>query len=118
LTESALPFMLESFTYYHNHGELRPRMGNQDPWAAPVGAYRAFGGDNWVAIAVRTDRQWQALADVAGIDTGLGRTQAERVQNRGAIDERVEAWTSARGPYEAVRSLQAAGVPAAPILHN
>ncbi|HKS92406.1 MAG TPA: CoA transferase, partial [Tepidiformaceae bacterium] len=39
LTESAIPFMLESFTHYASTGELMPRRGNADPDAAPSGAY-------------------------------------------------------------------------------
>ena len=118
LTESALPFFLESFTHYHQHDEPRPRMGNIDPWDAPIGAYRSFGSDSWIAIAVRTDEQWNSLAKVAGIDESLGRNSAARCANRQVIDHDLEAWTQNHDQYEAVRLLQAVGVAAAPILHN
>jgi crotonobetainyl-CoA:carnitine CoA-transferase CaiB-like acyl-CoA transferase len=118
LTESALPFMLEAFTYYHNHGELRPRMGNLDPWAAPTGAYRTFGSDDWIAVAVRSDDHWLALCECSGIDAAIGSTVEGRLGNRAEIDARLQEWAAARTQYEAVRELQAAGVPAAPILHN
>lgn len=118
LTESALPFMLEAFTYYHNHGELRPRMGNRDPWDAPVGAYRSYGIDDWIAIAVRSDEEWANLCAVTAIDRTLGSTREARLANHDAIDEALEVWTRQRPQYAAVEALQAAGVVAAPILHN
>ncbi|MGH2598674.1 MAG: CoA transferase, partial [Dehalococcoidia bacterium] len=43
LTESAMPFMLESLTYFQEHGLLIPRRGNADPCHAPVGASRCAG---------------------------------------------------------------------------
>lgn len=118
LTESALPFMLEAFTYFHNHGELRPRMGNRDPWDAPVGAYRSFGGDDWIAIAVRSDDEWANLCAATGIDPSLGATRGARLANQDAIDEALGDWARQRPQYAAVEALQAAGVVAAPILHN
>ena len=118
LTESALPFMLESFTYYHNHGELRPRMGNRDPWDAPVGAYRCYGADDWVAVAVRSDEEWASLCCATGIDPSIGATREARLANQDAIDAALEAWTRQQPQYAGAEALQAVGVAAAPILHN
>lgn len=118
LTESALPFMLESLVYVQEHGELMPRTGNADPRHAPTGAYPCAGMDDWLAIAVRTDQQWQRLCAVAGIDAATYACAADRVAAREGIDARVSAWTRTQSQYEAARQLQARGVPAAPILHN
>ncbi|MBN9494604.1 CoA transferase, partial [bacterium] len=86
LTESAIPFMLESFTHYAATGELMPRRGNIDPDAAPTGAYRCAGADDWVAIAVRTDAQWTALCSAAGLTCDPSWSNAERIQHRAEID--------------------------------
>lgn len=118
LTESAMPFMLESIVYYQEQGALFPRRPNYDPDAAPTGAYRCFGTDEWVAIAVRTDEQWAALCRATGIDGDAHSTMAERVRERAAVDALVSAWTATQDQYECVRTLQGARVPAAPILHN
>lgn len=118
LTESALPFMIESLAYYGEHGENMPRRGNAEPDAAPTGAYRCAGTDEWVAIAVRTDEAWRSLCAATGMAAEEFPTGAARVTARAAIDERLSAWTRAREQYACVRLLQAAGVAAAPILHN
>jgi crotonobetainyl-CoA:carnitine CoA-transferase CaiB-like acyl-CoA transferase len=118
LAESAMPFMLEAFAYYNEHGSPMPFRGNSDPWAAPTGAYKCFGPDDWMAIAVRTAEQWRALCSVAGIDVAIGEDIEQRLKNRDTIDRQVEQWTGDLTQYECVRLLQSLGVPAAPILHN
>jgi len=118
LTESAIPFMLESLVYYQERGELLPRRGNAEEASAPTGAYPCAGGDHWMAIAVRTDEQWQALCRVMGLDATLYPSASSRVAARAAINAQLSAWTREQDQYECVRALQAQDVPAAPILHN
>jgi len=118
LVESAMPFMLQSFTQFQQTGELMRRDGNCEANDAPTGAYRCFGTDAWIALAVRTEAQWRALADVSGIDGSLGATKADRLVNREVIDAKLGEWSAGLDQYECVRLLQSAGVPAAPILHN
>ena len=95
-----------------------PRRGNIEPADAPTGSYPVTGRDDWIAIAVRTDEQWRALCDLAGLDDLASLDAAARVARREEIDERLSEWTSPLTRFEAVRELQARGVPAASILHN
>ncbi|MGH2603127.1 MAG: CaiB/BaiF CoA transferase family protein [Dehalococcoidia bacterium] len=107
------------------NGRPSSRIGNAagELPAAPHGVYRCapdpdprVGDDAWVAIAVETDAQWQALcdaidaADLAADETlatiAGRRAQAER------IDATIETWTRQRTPWEAMEALQAVGVPA------
>lgn len=118
LTESAMTFMVAAFAHVHDHGGSMPRLGNIEPADAPTGAYPVDGRDDWVAIAVRTDEQWRALCGVAGLDDLASLDAPARVSRREEIDERLSVWTKPRTRFEAVRELQAAGVPAASILHN
>ena len=118
LTESALTFMVEAFAHYQEHGANLPRRGNVEPDDAPTGAYRVAGRDDWIAIAVRTDAQWRALCSVAAIDDLADLERAGRVSRRPEVDARVRDWAATQSQFESVRLLQAAGVPAARILHN
>jgi crotonobetainyl-CoA:carnitine CoA-transferase CaiB-like acyl-CoA transferase len=118
LIEVTLPYLVLSLAQYQSTGAVIPRRGNADPDAAPTGAYPTDGADEWVAVAVRTDEQWQALCAVTGLDVGLGKTVADRVAARAAIDAAVAGWTSTVSQTAAAHLLQAAGVPAAPILKN
>jgi crotonobetainyl-CoA:carnitine CoA-transferase CaiB-like acyl-CoA transferase len=83
---------------------------------APQGVYRALGDDEWVAISVRDDADWQALGRAMGDpawhgDAALSTAEGRR-ERHDEIDARIEAWTSQRGAREVEGLLQEAGVPA------
>ena len=53
------------------------RLGNALATCAPSGVYRCAGEDEWIAIEVHTERQWQSLATLApraGCRTIVSRT--------------------------------------------
>lgn len=117
MSDVVLSQMGPAFIEYFLNGRTPERLGNRSPSAAPNGAYPCAGSDAWVAIAVETDAQWQALCGVVD-DAELCRAEYRdvigRVRHRDAIDERLSAWTRARTPVEATEALQRVGVPAAP----
>jgi crotonobetainyl-CoA:carnitine CoA-transferase CaiB-like acyl-CoA transferase len=85
---------------------------------APHGIYRAAGDDEWVAIACRSDADWQAC--VAAIDQDWARELcwdrlAGRLEGQHEIDAKLNEWCGARGKFDVQRLLQAAGVPAAAV---
>jgi crotonobetainyl-CoA:carnitine CoA-transferase CaiB-like acyl-CoA transferase len=109
-----------AFVDWSMHGIERPRRGNRHPSFAPQGVYRAQGDDEWVAISVRDDGEWQALGRALGAPAWHGAAELASTAGRRArhdeIDAQIEAWTSQRGAREAERALQAVGVPAAAVL--
>jgi crotonobetainyl-CoA:carnitine CoA-transferase CaiB-like acyl-CoA transferase len=104
LVDGALAVAAEQVLEFQRTGEVLGRRGNRGPWASPQGVYPTAGGDEWVAIAVETDAQWEALRAVAGVADGLGRDDAD-----GAI----AAWTTGRTAAAAEARLLDVGVPAA-----
>ena len=90
------------------------------PRMAPHGIYRCADNDewddNWVAIAVRDDADWRALCRVMRLGDLASDDELADVDGRIArhdeIDARIEAWTRARTPMQAMEALQDAGVPA------
>ena len=90
------------------------------PSMAPHGIYRCAANDewddNWVAIAVRNDEDWLALCRVLRLGDLASDDELANVDGRIArhdeIDARIEAWTRARTPMQAMTALQDAGVPA------
>ena len=42
------------------------RMGNRSPYAAPQNLYACQGEEEWLAIAVATDEQWEGLLEALG----------------------------------------------------
>ena len=118
LIEAALPFMLLGFSQLHATGSLLRAAGNGEPWDAPTGAYPTGSSDDWIALAVRTDEQYAALAALANIDHALIGDRHFRASKRSEIDRHLTEWTRQFDQMECVRLLQGARIPAAPILHN
>jgi crotonobetainyl-CoA:carnitine CoA-transferase CaiB-like acyl-CoA transferase len=86
------------------------------PPASPGGAYRAAGDDKWIVISCRTEAQWLSLVGVMGEPKWCRdprfATLESRVANADELDRLLEEWTCGLERYEAMRMLQAAGVPA------
>ncbi|HEY6598726.1 MAG TPA: CoA transferase, partial [Pseudomonadales bacterium] len=102
--EAALHFVAPAVSAYLDAGIVPVAHGNRDATMAPHGVYPARGVDRWVAIAVRTDAQWQQLARHAELhefaaDPALatfdGRKRAEH-----RIDAVLGAWTRDRDAHD------------------
>jgi len=120
--ESALHFLTPALLDYTVNGRCQERMGNSDAHLAPHGVYPAAGTDRWLAIAVSTDAQWQALCDVMG-RSALGHdprfaTPAARLEHREALDTLLTVWTQEHDAHVAEAALQARGVPASAVQNS
>jgi benzylsuccinate CoA-transferase BbsF subunit len=98
------------------NGTAPLRHGNRSAVFAPQGVYRCAGTDEWCAISVETDEQWQALIKAMGqeywgSDSRLS-TLVDRMRHHDEIDRKIEAWTQPLHNTEVERRLKAAGVPA------
>ncbi|MCT9077459.1 CaiB/BaiF CoA-transferase family protein [Streptomyces fulvoviolaceus] len=126
MVDAALNVAAEQVIEYSAYGALLERAGNRGPAAAPQNLYPTadtdeFGGkDSWVAIAVATDGQWEALRDALGrpdwaMDPDLSTADGRRTHHDD-IDERLTAWCRERGADEIVDRLWPAGVPVGKVL--
>ena len=110
--EASLHFLGPEILDHQVNGRSVTRIGNRSRFAAPQGGYRCGGEDEWVAIAVETDEQWQALCTVVpGLDADAYPANEDRLAAHDQIDAALTAWTETRAPEEAASLLQAAGVP-------
>ncbi|MEJ2087919.1 MAG: CoA transferase [Gammaproteobacteria bacterium] len=93
------------------------RLANDDPTMYPHDVYPCDEDDQWVAIAVRGDGEWRALATELGrldlADLGL----AERRVAASEIQQAIAAWTRVRSAPEAEALLQRAGVPSHAVMN-
>ena len=111
--EASLHFLGPEILDLQVSGHSVSRLGNRSRFTAPESCYPAAGEDQWVAIAVETDAQWQALLGASGIQAPAGTdTNAGRLAHHDAIDEVLSAWTKTKPPREIMAMLQAVGVPA------
>ena len=93
-----------------------PGNRSRHPAVAPHNSFRCKGDDRWCVISVSNEEQWSAFARAIGEpewtrDKRFTDNDA-RVRHQDELDELIERWTSRRTPYEAMETLQAAGVPA------
>ena len=114
--ESALNYLAPQLIDHNVSGRIVTRAGNRSETSAPHNAYPCAGEDQWCAIAVETDEQWQALRHAIG-DPDWARderylTARARLDDQEAIDGHISEWTRDKPPEEVMRLLQDAGVPA------
>ena len=99
-------------------GKTPVPMGNANFTASPSGAFRT--ADGLVNIAANKQEQFEAVARVVGLpdlasDPRFAKRQ-DRLDNRAALTEALETALAARTSAEWVAALNAAGVPAGPVL--
>jgi benzylsuccinate CoA-transferase BbsF subunit len=116
MIESSSNFLAEMVMGYTMNGVLGERLGNRDKIMAPHGCYRCRGNDEWVAIAVGSQAEWQAFVKAIGSPEWAAKEEfvdeISRRQNQDELDKGVEAWTRRYHQYEVMEILQKAGVAA------
>ncbi len=90
-------------------------IGNASASIAPHGCYPCNGDDRWCVIATENEAQWMALAKALGMDVEDNprfKSNADRLENRVALDDIISNWTKAQDAFAVRNELQKAGVPA------
>ncbi|OLP03980.1 acyl-CoA hydratase [Mycolicibacterium porcinum] len=100
-------------------GQVPDRVGNRHREFAQ-GVYPTATADDWVAVSVRDDADWAAVAEILGrpelVNDGRLATAQQRQANHDAFDDVVSAWTRGRAAGDVVAALTARGVPAERVL--
>jgi benzylsuccinate CoA-transferase BbsF subunit len=114
--EVAASIIGEYYLDYSINHRVAKKVGNRDPYAAPCNAYRCKGQDQWCAITVFTNDEWQRFCTAIGNpdwtkDARFADT-VSRLRNVDELDGLVEAWTSEHEAVDVMNTLQAAGVAA------
>lgn len=103
------------------HGLTRERMGNAHPAKAPHGCYPCAGRDQWLALSIRSDAEWQAMKEAMGRpawadDPRFDRADG-RLAHRAELDGQLGTWTAQHPAAELAARLRAAGLAAAAVQH-
>ncbi|MFP6814338.1 MAG: CoA transferase [Pseudomonadales bacterium] len=129
--ENAAAMFPQAYMDYALNGEIGTALGNRSIYAAqgeaPSGVYpcrspgpASEGLDRWIAISVSSDAEWVALREELGNpDWAMSaefETAAGRAAQQDLLDARLAEWTQVFDDYELFHRLQAAGVPASPVL--
>ena len=108
----------EAFVAASLRGEEIPQHGNRDLIFAPQGVYRCLGEEQWLAISVRTDDEWQALAGLIDAPGLTNLSLADRRRRHGELDTAIASWAAEQDPQGAMEALQGASVPAGRVLDS
>ena len=115
-SEAVTTLIPEVMMEYVMNGRIRPRLGNRDEIMAPHNCYPCKGEDKWVAIAVGTDEEWQAMCKVMGnpewSQNEKFSDQISRWQNQDELNKLIADWTKDFTHYEVMHMLQKVGVAA------
>ena len=83
---------------FNVNGRTVTRNGNRPDIAAPHGAYPCAGDDEWCAIAVESEEQWQSFKKVLGDPEWAGDTRFNtlegRLQHQDELDQNISVWTA------------------------
>jgi crotonobetainyl-CoA:carnitine CoA-transferase CaiB-like acyl-CoA transferase len=109
----------EAFLEWSMSGDSPRPEGNGRRGCAPHGIYPCAGEDDWVAIAVTDDTQWESLRIAMG-DPAWSRdadwTRADqRYARRAQLDRQIAEWTRGHTKIDVFERCQAQRVPCGPV---
>lgn len=117
LSEAALLISSEQVVEWSANQTLLERLENRSRKFAPQGVYPCKGEDQWVAISVVTDEQFNALRTFAEMETWTQDARldsaAGRLLQQDALDADIARWTSTQTSQQVTDNLISIGVPAA-----
>ena len=117
--QSFLPYLGQAILDYTMNQRVQGTLGNRHPYALQ-GCYPCRGEDRWLNITVFDDAQWEALCRTLGSPDWTREEkyseQASRRAHHDELDAHICEWTLQHDPYEAMRALQDARVPAVVVM--
>ena len=104
------------------YGHLMARQGNHQTGVAHQGVYACSEPDQWVAVRVASDHDWQALRAALGspawsLDSGLDSLEG-RSNSADLLDTELGSWFAGLCQKDALAVLRSAGVGAEPVVHS
>jgi len=113
---------IEQVLEHAAYGHLMERLGNRQPGTAHQGVYATVEPEQWVALRVSSDGEWEALRATIGapawsLDPGLQNAPGRR-DAADRIDAGLASWFAGQSQKDALSALRSAGVPAEPVVHS
>ncbi len=120
-TESLIAAIGPSILDYGANSRLPEKCGNTSNFMVPHGCYRCKGEDQWIAIAVRDDAEWQHLCEALGSPSLIAddrfKDSVVRWHHKEELDQWLAGVLSKMDHREAMDLLQAHGVPSGAVLN-
>lgn len=110
----------ETLMDYSMNRRVQKAIGNRHSSMAPHGCYPCQGEDQWVTIAIASDKEWQRFCQVMGrpelAEDKRFSDLLSRWKNQDELDRIIGEWTKEEDHYQVMRRLQEAGLAAGPVL--
>lgn len=116
MQEANFTFISDAWLEYAINGAVRGPLGNSHPTHVPHGIFRAAGEDEWVAVAVRSDDEWQRLLAMTDLPFPAGWSVADRQANRSEIEGALDDWCAKADKTVVATLLSGGGIAAASVL--
>ncbi len=115
-TETMLSLLADPFMQQTRFGKKIAVMSNHSAMAAPQGVYPCRGADQWCAITVSSDQEWQNFKKAIGLPAWVADARFDRLSDRQKnfteLDQLITRWTLRQAAGDAAETLQAAGIAA------
>ncbi len=114
--ECGINFLAPEVLDFVVNNRVAPASQDASPLAFPNGTYQVAGKSRYVALAVETGAQWQALQRVALGPAFAGPALRDLAARRAVgdlIDRELRTWFRDKEPWSAAQELVEAGIPAA-----
>ena len=109
----------EFFMDWSMNRRLPEHQGNGHDWMAPHNLYPTAGEDQWIAICVRNDAEWESLKQVMGSPEWAGSDdysdQILRWEHRDALDAQIAEWTRQQPKTDLFDRLRSRNIPSSPV---
>lgn len=93
LVEAAMNIAAEQMVDYSAYGDELARQENRTKKYAPQGAYQCPGDNNWLAMTIENDQQWQTLIELTSINE-LTDSKYGSLQGRNQYHDEIESFLS------------------------
>ena len=121
LFEPLFRLCIPHLTIYDRLGEIRERVGNDFPDAAPRSLYRT-GDDRWLGLSATSQNTWEGLARAMGLDELLSdprfANNAARLESKDALNDVLQGWLASRNVDDIMDELIPAGGVVGPVYNS
>ncbi|MGY8958329.1 MAG: CoA transferase, partial [Alphaproteobacteria bacterium] len=116
MQEANFTFVGDSWMEYAKTGVVPGPRGNRHMSFAPHGIFPTAGENQWIALAVETDVQWEMLCQIAERPDWRETFSGDRKAKEDALETAIAEWTRGQDRDALAATLAEFGVIAAPVL--
>ena len=112
--ENGVQFIAPTILDYEINGRVMERMGNRETYMCPHGIYPCKGNDEWCAISIHSDEEWDVLCSEMGNPAWAMEKKYQtlfgRKANEDELDRLLSKWTITMEPLTVMEKLQEVGL--------